>query len=298
MKNRSRQDTSSGAGRHGLALLFALALLTSAPGCGPQEDVGTGLNLEETQGQRLDSTNGLAMNGLAMNGLAMNGLAMNGLAMNGLAMNGLSTAAFSDWFQKDPALSDMVMQYVVRCAVRAGERRTYTNPRTRVTYTWEGSLGLAPGWANGLPANTLEQRVITACMAAHANRFGLHLSISVLGRSATGVAIPFTRSELGTYSAREACFFGNLFSGEGIYVGIDVESTAGEDITTRACEKVDSSSGCEPLVLVGQCRQYCTSDSSGPFYKSCTYKGVTYAPITTRLRQEDLDMLAEMYRQP
>ncbi|HEY0093539.1 MAG TPA: hypothetical protein VGB96_04410 [Archangium sp.] len=286
MENPSRQHTPPGAGRHALAMLFALALLTSAPGCGPHEDVGEDLDLEDTRSQPLASTNGLAMNGLAM----------NGLAMNGLAMNGLSTSAFSDWFQKDPALSDMVMRYVVRCAVRTGESRTYTDPKTKVTYAWEGSLGLAPGWASGLPANTGEQRVITACMAAHANRFGLHLSISVLGRSATGTAIPFTRTELKTYSAREACFFGNLFSGEGVYVGIDVESTDGEDITTRACEKVDSSGRCEPLVLVGQCRQYCTPDGTGPFYKSCTYNGVTYTPITTRLRQEDLDMLAEMYR--
>ena len=287
MKNPSKQDTSSGAGRHVLALLFALALLTSAPGCGPQEDVGESLDLEDIRSQGLDSTNGLAMNGLAM----------NGLAMNGLAMNGLSTSAFSDWFQKDPELSDMVMRYVVRCAVRTGESRTYTSPKTGVTYTWEGSLGLAPGWAGGLPANTVEQRVITACMAAHANRFGLHLPISVLGRNALGTAIPFTRSELKTYSARESCFFGNLFNGEGIYVGIDMETTDGEDITTRACSKVNSSGGCEPLVLVGQCQQYCTLDGTGPFYKSCTYNGVTYAPITTRLRQEDLDMLTEMYRQ-
>ncbi|HLM42640.1 MAG TPA: hypothetical protein VK458_02180, partial [Myxococcaceae bacterium] len=268
MTNLSRKNPQAGAARHVLALLFSLALLTSAPGCGPLEDAGEPLDVEDTRSQPLHS----------INGLAMNGLAMNGLAMNGLAMNGLSTQAFSDWFQKDPALSDMVMQYVVRCAVRTGESRTYTVPRTKVTYTWAGSLGLAPGWASGLPANMAEQRVITACMAAHANRFGLHLAISVLGRSATGAAIPFTRSELNTYSAKEACFFGNLFSTEGIYVGIDVESLD-DDVITRACAKVDSSTGCEPLVLVGQCRRYCTLDASGPFYQSCTYNGVTYAPI-------------------
>ena len=294
MTNLSRKDPQAGAARHVLALLFSLALLTSAPGCGPLEDAGEPLDLEDTRSQPLHSINGLAMNGLAMNGLAMNGLAMNGLAMNGLAMNGLSTAAFTSWFQKDPALSDMVMQYVVRCAVRNGESRTYTAPQTKVTYTWAGSLGLAPGWASGLPANTAEQRVITACMAAHANRFGLHLAISVLGRSATGTAIPFTQSELKTYSAKEACFFGNLFSAEGIYVGIDVESLD-DDVITRACAKVDSSTGCAPLVLVGQCQKYCTLDASGPFYRSCTYNGVTYSPITTRLRPDDLESLASKF---
>jgi hypothetical protein len=295
MKTPSKRDTPPGAVRHTLAVLFALALLTGAPGCGPQEDAGESLDLEELgSSRRLDSGNGLAMNGLAMNGLAMNGLAMNGLAMNGLAMNGLSTAAFSAWFQKDPALSDMVMRYVVRCAVRTGERRTYTQPQTNVSYTWEGSLGLAPGWASGLPANTVEQRVITACMAAHANRFGLHLTISVLGRGALGLPIPYTRAELKKYSAREACFFGNLFTGEGAYVGLDAESSDGDPITTRACETVHSPTGCAPLVLVGQCRRHCTLDGAGPFYKSCTYNGVTYAPITTRMREEDLAMLTEL----
>ncbi len=294
MTNLSRKNPQAGAARHVLALLFSLALLTSAPGCGPLEEADEHLDLEETRSQPIQSTNGLAMNGLAMNGLAMNGLAMNGLAMNGLAVNGLSTSAFSEWFQKDPAFSNMVMQYVVRCAVRTGESRTYTDSRTKVTYTWAGSLGLAPGWASGLPANTAEQRVITACMAAHANRFGLHLAISVLGRSATGDAIPFTRSELKTYSAKEACFFGNLFSAEGVYVGIDVESLD-DDVITRACAEVGSSTGCAPLVLVGSCRRYCTLDASGPFYRSCTYNGVTYSPITTRLRQEDLEQLGEMF---
>ncbi len=276
MKNPSKQDTSSGAGRHALALLFALALLTSAPGCGPREDVGESLDLD-TQGQGLESTNGLAMNGLAM----------NGLAMNGLAMNGLSTSAFTSWFQQDPELANMVMRYVVRCAVQAGERRTYTNPHTNATYAWEGSLGLAPDWASGWPANTAEQRIITACLAAHANRLGRQLPISVLGRGATGAPIPFTSSELGTYSAREACFFGNLFTGEGIFIGLDRQAEGGEGTTTRACAKTDSGINCAPLILVGECRQYCTLEASGPFYKSCTYKGTTYAPITTRLRPEE-----------
>ncbi|WP_309890098.1 hypothetical protein [Archangium sp.] len=293
MTNLSRKNFQAGADRHVRALIFTL-LLTSAPGCGPLEDAGEQLDLEDTQSQPIQSTNGLAMNGLAMNGLAMNGLAVNGLAMNGLAVNGLSAQAFADWFQKDPALSDMVMQYTVRCAVPTGGSRTYTDPTTKVTYTWQGSLGLAPGWASGVPANTAEQRVITACMAAHANRFGLHLTISVLGRSATGAVIPYTRSELRTYSAREACFFGNLFTGEGVYVGIDVKSSYHDSIT-RACAQEDSSNTCAPLILMGRCRQYCTLDGSGLFYKACTYNGATYPPITTRLTQEDSDHLAALF---
>jgi hypothetical protein len=275
---------------HVLALLSTVLLLASTPGCGPVEEAAVSQELG-TRSQEITSSNGLAMNGIAMNGIAMNGLAMNGLAMNGLTFNGLSSEAFSNWFQQDPALAGSVMHYLIGCAVRAGQSRTYTHPQTGAVYTWEGSLGLTPDWASGRPATTAEQRVITACLAAHANRFGLHLPISVLGRGADGAAIPTTRSELKTYSVKEACFFGNLFNGEGIFVGLDVESARGGGTTTRACEKTSSRTECEPLVLVGRCQRYCTRDGSGPFYASCSYKGVTYAPITTRMRQEDFDLL-------
>jgi hypothetical protein len=227
-----------------------------------------------------------------MNGLAMNGLAMNGLAMNGLAMNGLSSTPFAQWFQKDPALADMVMTYLVRCALPASQSRTYKNSRTGQVYTWVGSLGLAPGWANGSAASVTEQRVISACLAAHANRFGLHVPISLLGRGATGAAIPFTPTELKTYPVTEACFFGNLFTREGVFVGVDVETLDPSNTTARACQD----GNCAPLVLMGTCRQYCTKDSAGPFYKGCSYKGVSYPPITTRLRQEDYSLLVEKYR--
>jgi hypothetical protein len=276
----------SGVATHALALLVALSLL-SGLGCGPMEAPEQG-NLDH-QRQAHSSANGLAMNGLAMNGLAMNGLAMNGLAMNGLA-----SASFSKWFQKDPALADMVMHYLVRCAVPSRQSRTYTNPKTGQVYTWEGSLGLAPGWAGGSPASVAEQRIITACLAAHANRFGLHLTLSLLGRGADGANIPFTPSELKKYPIREACFFGNLFTREGVFVGVDVDTLGVDNITTRACQD----NNCAPLVLVGTCQQYCTQDSSGPFYRGCSYKGTTYPPLTTRLHQEDYDLLVETFRLP
>jgi hypothetical protein len=279
-----------GARGHALALLLAVSLV-SGLGCGPMEEAPEHEELGSQQ-QAYTATNGLAMNGLAMNGLAMNGLAMNGLAMNGLAMKGLSSAPFAQWFHRDPALADMVMTYLVRCALPASQSRTYTSPRTGQVYTWRGSLGLAPGWASGAPANVTEQRVISACLAAHANRFGLHVPISILGRSATGVAIPFTSTELKTYPVTEACFFGNLFSREGVFVGVDVERLDASNTTARACQD----GNCAPLVFVGMCRQYCTKDSAGPFYKSCSYKGTSYPPITTRLRQEDYSLLVEKYR--
>jgi hypothetical protein len=41
-------------------------------------------------------------------------------------------------------------------------------------------------------------------------------------------------------------------------------------------------------MYVGSCTTYCTLDASKTYYTSCLYNGVTYKPITTRLRNEDI----------
>lgn len=235
------------------------------------------------QAQGLDVTNGLSLNGLSL----------NGLSLNGLSLNGLSTSAFHAWFQLEPALHDAVMKYVVACAAPLGVLRTYTSPSTGQTYVWTGTLGLAPDWLQGAPATVAEQRIVSACLAAHANKYGLHVPVSVQGLSATGVAIPTTAVELLLYSEREACFFGNVFSGEGLYVGNDGRPLNDRESTARACALSTSrnlvSQECAPLVRVEQdCGRFCTLDASRKFYVSCTYDGITWPAITTRMRRSDI----------
>ncbi|HEU4382523.1 MAG TPA: hypothetical protein VFR85_03380 [Anaeromyxobacteraceae bacterium] len=104
--------------------------------------------------------------------LASNGLAPDGLEQNGLASN------FSRWFNEDVARSEAVMRFLVRCAAPAGQSRTWKNPASDVTYAWPGALGLAPGWAAGSPATKPEQQAISACVAAHVNKFGIPLARS------------------------------------------------------------------------------------------------------------------------
>ncbi len=172
-----------------------LCLWASASGCGSAEPLTQPQALDSAS-QELDSNNGLSANGLSYNGLSANGLSYNGLSANGLSYKGLSTLAFTQWFTRNPALADMVMTYVVRCAVPPGQTRSYMNSQTGKTYTWTGELGLAPDWANGYPASYNEQQVITACLLAHVNRYGRHVTISIQGLSAWGSAIPVTPSEL------------------------------------------------------------------------------------------------------
>lgn len=283
-----------GWGARGWLSLVAVLMGVGASGCGPE---GISPDTEwEGQRQELGSANGLSANGLSANGLSANGLSANGLSANGLSATGLSTSSFSTWFSQDPAQTDMVMRYVVRCAVPAGETRTYTDPRTGVSYTWSGGLGLARGWASGAAPTSLEQQVITSCLLAHVNRYGLSIPISVLGRDAQGSVIPFTQSELNTYPVREACFFGNLFTQEGLFFGVDRRVADETEYLTRACAGLEGGSGnpatrCTPLTYVGTCASSCVQDPKGPFYSGCSHHGMRYLALTTRMRQPDYEQL-------
>jgi len=53
-----------------------------------------------------------------------------------------------------------------------------------ISYTWAGLLGLAPHWAAGEPIPENEQQLVSACLGAHANRYGAHVPISLLGQTA------------------------------------------------------------------------------------------------------------------
>jgi len=183
---------------------------------------------------------------------------------------------------------------VAKCAAAAGTTYTWKNPSTGVTYTWSGLLGLAPGFAAGKKPTTAEQQVITACLAAHTNKFGIHMPVAVEGRSATGVQIPIGAGELTTYSAKEGCFFGNVFNGEGVFVGPDHSPWSKAYSSARACAfDTAASSGfdtdCAPIQMTGaECRKFCTADPTGTFYESCSWNGKTYKPLTTRLRPQEV----------
>ncbi|MBN8229312.1 hypothetical protein JYK02_17525 [Corallococcus macrosporus] len=227
-------------------------------------------------------------NGLSTNGLSTNGLSTNGLSTNGLSTNGLSTNGFNDWFNQNADTAPTLMAYIVKCAVPAGQTRTFQSPTTGAKYTWQGSLGLAPGWASGSPATVLEQQSVSACLAAHANKYGLHIALSVLGRTAQGAAVPYSAEELSQFSAKEGCFFGNLFTSDGLFAARDRDFSSAES-STRACGLTLSADTCAPITNIGSCSQFCTkSDPSQPYYTQCTYNGKTYPAITTRVQPTEL----------
>ncbi|WP_233261405.1 hypothetical protein [Vitiosangium sp. GDMCC 1.1324] len=240
----------------------------------------------------MSTTNGMSPNGLSTNGLSTNGLSTNGLSTNGLTTLALSTTKFKTWFDSNaPEYSNMVMSYVVACAYPAGRSLTYTSS-TGTTYTWNGGLGLTPDWASGKRISSLEQQLLSACLAAHVNKFGLHVMISVRGWNARGTALPVDATETTTFTEPEAAFFGNLFTGDGAFACNDRTNTTPAESSARACGLSSQASGtsveCPPLVHIGNCATNCTLDRSTGLYTSCTYGGKTYKPLTTKLRPADI----------
>ncbi|MBN1208423.1 MAG: hypothetical protein JXB05_26420 [Myxococcaceae bacterium] len=287
-------------------LTVALVVMLGSWGCGPLDELPAPPALEE-QAQALSSVNGFSVNGFSVNGFSVNGFSVNGFSVNGFSVNGLTTRGltsatlsseeFAAWFAQDPAMAAHVMHYVVLCAVPSGQTRSYTDPQTGKSYTWSGGLGLTPRWASGAAANPTEQEVITACLLAHVNRYGQNIPISVLGQDAEWNPLPFTHDELQTYSVREACFFGNLFTHEGLFFAVDrlIDDAAN---LTRACARVSDSGseadGCAPLTFVGHCSTHCLPlppGLSGPSYRTCMYNGKSYRALTTRMRPSDFEQL-------
>jgi hypothetical protein len=291
MHNLPTRGSSSGM-KPRLPAPWALAsvlLLGGASGCAPDATFPEASPSLQTTAQPVLNLNGTNLNGIKFNGTNLNGLESNGINLNGINLNGLNSPDFRAWFNQDVTRHEMLMKYMVQCAAPAGELRTFTNPETNTTYTWNGVLGLAPDWASGQPATTAELRIVSACLAAHVNPYGEHVSISVLGLDATGQPTPYTSEELESHGLKEGCFFGNLFQSEPVlFVGNDGLSLSSAESSSRACALGSSLQECSPMVYVGQCEDFCTRDASGIFYTSCTWNGVTYPPITTRVRQADL----------
>jgi hypothetical protein len=237
-------------------------------------------------------SNGINQNGINQNGINQNGINQNGITLSGLTTTGLSTTAFTTWFNANPVLAEVFMRYTYRCAAPAGTTVTWKNSKTRVTYSWAGSLGLAAGWTAGKPATLAEQQVVTACLGALANKYGVSITLAVEGRTATGTQLAIGPGELTTFSYREGCFFGNLFNGTGLFVGLDHTAFDSKVSSARACaldrQVLGPSLECPAFYFAGSCPKICTPDQTNTFYETCTFNGVAYKPITTRLKPTDV----------
>ena len=141
----------------------------------------------------------------------MNGLPPNMLAFNGLHANSLKNSQFQKWFNADTASSGMLMKYLVRCSLPVEDVLTYVDANGN-TWNWAGGFALAPVWAAGKATPEAEQQLVSGCVAAHANKYGMHVPISVLANPADGTPIPYTNDEISTFSVSRLASAGSKAS--------------------------------------------------------------------------------------
>ncbi len=270
------------------SLFAAVFVLVSA--CGVVEQPGAENQSVGVSQDALLDDNGMSANGFSANGMSANGFSANGMSANGFSANGLVTillsgatlaasgtpdARFAAWFDSTPTANEF-MTYFVKCALPAGERVTFRS------YSWAGVIGVAPNWKYGSPT-TADQERVTACLMAHVNADGMHVSISVRSNVTS-----YTQTEATAYGIKEGMFFGNIFaptrtayscsynytyqvtcSGRKYtYTQATLASFGLPGASGRTCA---TNSGCG-FVNVGNCFQTCPQYWSG----TCTVNGVGY----------------------
>jgi hypothetical protein len=209
--------------------------------------------------------NRLALNRLALNRLALNRLALNRLALNRLALNGTTELDMTEEGRE-------VLKYVAQCALRDGD--VLVAEHEGVTYEFPGLLGLAPQWEDA-PLQQGDQRMLSACLLAHVNAFGVSVPISLRDQG----SLPSSPDERIQYSVYEGTFFGQVFEdGElKVYSCQGSVSTAAlehsEDRALRVC--TDGTGECA-IVPVGRCLDVCEQRHPDEGWVDCWANGVRY----------------------
>jgi hypothetical protein len=169
------------------------------------------------------------------------------------------------------ALLSRAMAYVASCALSEGQKLVVEDLRQNARYQFDGLHGLAPSWSDSALTDQ-EQRWVSACLLAHANKLGRPVRFSL--RAPRGTITP---EEAIDYTAQEATYFGDLFGLEPkrfACIGATINQTAIEE--GRTCHKSDEE--CEFHVL-GLCADTCSSD--GDIFGQCGDDDVTYREVVT-----------------
>lgn len=151
---------------------------------------------------------------LSLNKLSLNQLSLNKLSLSRLGSSNLASGELPDGrFALDEGSTDgmeqtsegrEVLAYVVKCALSDSEVLVFESQG--VEYEFEGVLGLVPDWkTRGLSIS--ERRLISACLLAHGNAFGVSVPIS----ARIDDLIPVGDDEKARYVRHEGAFYGDVF---------------------------------------------------------------------------------------
>lgn len=136
-----------------------------------------------------------------------NGLVLDVDLAAQLPTGALGTVSGSDVVLAHPAFETAggreLMKYVAICALPADQTLVIGSDR------FDGFYGLAAQWATTGCGDVACQRWVSACLLAHANKFGTPVQISL--RSDTVTAFALEAKQLADFTYQEAAFYGNVF---------------------------------------------------------------------------------------
>ena len=229
----------------------------------------------DTSRPGLSSSNRLALNRLALNRLALNRLALNSLALGKLAMTELDVTRWQLVDSPDLLGTEAgreVLKYVVQCALDPDDIMIGTNGGQ--TYEFPGLLGLTPQWRHR-QLTKREQELVSACLLAHVNAFGMPIPISL--RSVR--ALSATEQEREDYPVYEGTFFGQIFEGSMTRAYTCQGSAAeaalahSEDRALRVCTNGTDQCG---ILSAGRCRDVCETRTVDMGWSDCWAEGKRY----------------------
>jgi len=257
--------------------------------------------------------NALSFNGLTGNGINANGIFANGITLNALIGNAIVANALNAYMVIHPnttlgapsgmgsngmGISDpdtelyigiavvngtlvfsreqnstyvaQFFQYLVKCALAPTDSWLLTLNGT--DYTFPGSLGLVPQIKERLLTDS-EGRLLSACLLAHVNHFGIHVMISVR----SGDLIAVTQDEVQEFRVYEGAFFGNLANATMYSCQGEPAEEALTESSSRALRVCTDGSTCG-FTSVGYCKDVCNFYLGQLGYKNCTADGINYYP--------------------
>jgi hypothetical protein len=196
----------------GALLLSGCAVEIGGTGAGAGDDDGSGAT---------GTTAGAAEGKLTLNGLALDMSALALLDPSALGHWASETEAVADSGSLDALLAHPAgaehVEYLALCALDEGQTLTAGG------VAYQGTYGLATQWVDSICDDSC-QRWISACVLAHANKYGISVMVSLRGAH-RGLVWDETIAQ--EYRLQEAAFYGNVFEIEGASAEPPVYSCAG-----------------------------------------------------------------------
>ena len=232
-------------------------------------------------------------NSLIPNSLIPNSLIPNSLIPNALSPTALGPGALAALQAPtaDGAAARQLIKYTVSCAFTEAQSFAFTwtdsSGQVHAEVYW-GDLGIAPGWADNPLDGDLDQRLVSACLAARVNWYGTSVVIS-----ARSTKKPFKKKvdsfELTTYPHIEGAFWGNLFAPQPYLhachepANVAISRAASRDCAAGHLDESGQPVPCGIIALAGPCSDWCVSSTlPGGTYRHCVDRpGVPTSPSTT-----------------